>query len=202
MGSLLAQQVVLDHAIGLDGLVLSAPSGHAGALRPLGLLIARFERLRLGAGGQSRLLDALLFGGFNRAFAPARTAFDWLSRDETEVDRYISDPLCGFVLDAGGICEMLRALGRLQGRAEWARFPTDLPVYVIAGSEDPVGRRLVGVRGLVEDLAGAGLTRLSERFYAGARHELFHETNRKQVVDDLLRWLEIAVGRPLAADGA
>ena len=73
---------------------------------------------------------------------------------------------------------------------------------MIAGSEDPVGRRLAGVRHLVEQLVAAGLTRLSQRFYPGARHELLHETNREQVVDDLLRWLEVAARRETPADGA
>ena len=73
---------------------------------------------------------------------------------------------------------------------------------MIAGSEDPVGRRLAGVRRLVEDLAAGGLTRLSQRFYAGARHELFHETQREQVVDDLVGWLEVVAGHKGAAERA
>lgn len=190
MGSLLASQYLLDHADSIAAAVLSGTSGPAGARRYAGLALAHLERVRLGGRGRSRLLDALLFGSFNRAFAPARTAFDWLSRDADEVDRYVADPLCGFVLRARGFCDMLAALGRLERAAELARIPVDLPLLVLAGSDDPVGGRLDGVRRRVRDLERAGLRRVSSRFYPGARHELFHETNRAQVLDDLLAWLE------------
>jgi len=96
MGSLMAQQLISEHGEALAGAVLSGPSGKPSPLAAVGRGIARLERWRLGPKGHSPLLHAFSFGAFNKQFAPARTPFDWLSRDTGEVDKYITDPLCGF----------------------------------------------------------------------------------------------------------
>ena len=111
MGSLMVQQYLCEHGDTIDGAILSASPGEAGVLRHLVMWLARIERWRLGRRERSELLRRLLFGRFNRRFEPARTPYDWLSRDEQEVDAYVEDPLCGFVLSVQGICDMLEALG-------------------------------------------------------------------------------------------
>ena len=98
LGSFLGQDFVSRHSDALAGAVYSGSSGKPPAIATLGRLIARAERLRLGKRGKSQLLGQMWFGAYNKAFAPARTEFDWLSRDAKEVDAYIADPLCGFPL--------------------------------------------------------------------------------------------------------
>jgi len=191
MGSLLT----LDHltrggAISVDAAVLSGTSGPPGRAIVLALAVARFERLRLGVRGQSGILQRMLFGRFNDAFAPAETAFDWLSRDRVEVAKYVEDPLCGFVLSVGGLCELAAALRRIFEPEALARIPHGLPILLISGERDPVHDSLRGLRALASGLRAGGLEQLTERFYPDARHELLNETNREQVTSDLLDWLE------------
>jgi alpha-beta hydrolase superfamily lysophospholipase len=95
MGSFMTQQFNSEHGDVLAGAVLSGSNGVPPASARGGLLLARFERLRPGQRGNSPLMKRLVFGAFNKPFEPARTPFDWLSRDPDEVDRYIADPLCG-----------------------------------------------------------------------------------------------------------
>ncbi len=193
LGSFMTQQFISEHGEALAGAVLSASNGKPPPIAALGRLIARFERLRLGPRGHSALLHALGFAAFNKPFEPARTPFDWLSRDAGEVDKYIADPLCGFDASVQLWIDVLDALGGLATPARLARIPKGLPIYVIAGSRDPVSANTKGLEQLLTAYRAAGLGRVTHRFYAEARHEPFNEINREEVTRDLLAWLDGAI---------
>lgn len=190
MGSLLTLHFLTRGAAPIDAAVLSGTSGPPGRAIGLALLVARVERLRLGVRGRSPLLQRMLFGQFNRAFEPAQTEFDWLSRDRAEVAKYVADPLCGFVLTVGGICELAAALGAMFKPAALACIPHDLPVLLFSGERDPVHDSLRGFHALARGLRAGGLERLTERVYPEGRHEMLNETSRDEVTGDLLRWLD------------
>lgn len=190
MGSSMAQQVISERGDGLAGAVLSGSGGKPSPLVPLGRLVARIERLRLGPRGRSKLIHALTFGAFNKSFAPARTPFDWLSRDAAEVDAYIADPRCGFMATVQLWIDLLDSLGDLASAARQAQIPKRLPIHVISGSRDPVGADTRGVQQLLAAWQVAGLERVTHHFYPEGRHELFNETNRDEVTRDLIAWLD------------
>lgn len=189
MGSLLARTYIADGADNIAGLILSATSGDPGVLGTVGRLIARWECWRKGKKTPSPLLNTLSFGGFNKAFAPARTDFDWLSRDTDQVDAYVADPYCGGVFTAGFFCDLLDGLAFIGGPAALHRVRKDLPVLLASGDRDPVGKDTRGVREVARAMSVAGITDLTTRFYAGARHEILNETNRDEVYRDLLDWM-------------
>ncbi len=132
------------------------------------------------------------FGDFNKPFEPARTAFDWLSRDPAEVDAYVADPLCGFSFSTQLAIDVLDALPGISSPASLAPIRKDMPIYVFSGEKDPVG---ANIRGLIDALKAAGFVRLTTRIYPGARHETLNENNRDEVVRDLIAWLDGIVGR-------
>ncbi|MCB1533995.1 MAG: lysophospholipase [Rhodoblastus sp.] len=191
MGSFMAQDFVADHSDAIAALVLSGSNGPPPAIAGIGRMIARIERLRLGARGKSALLQAMMFGEFNKRFKPARTEFDWLSRDPAEVDAYVADPLCGFEFTNQLAVDLLDALGPLLKPERLARIRKDLPVYIFSGSDDPVGANL---QALADAYRTAGLTRVDMRLYSGARHETLNETNRDEVTSDLVAWTRKALG--------
>ncbi len=191
MGSFMAQDYVARHGDMLSALVLSGSNGAPPAIAAAGRLIARVERLRLGPRGRSPLLKKLMFGDFNKPFKPARTDFDWLSRDAAEVDKYIADPLCGFDFSTQLAIDLLDALGELLGPERLACIPRSLPVYVFSGARDPVGANIAG---LIETLRAAGLN-VSSRLYPEGRHEMLNETNRAEVTADLIAFLDRALAR-------
>ena len=130
----------------------------------MGRLIAREERLRLGKRGKSDLILQMWFGDFNKPFKPARTAFDWLSRDEKEVDAFVADPLCGFPFTTQLAIDVLDALPHVTSRESLAAIRKDLPIYVFSGERDPVG---ANIKGLIQDLKAAGFTRAHDPHLSG-----------------------------------
>jgi alpha-beta hydrolase superfamily lysophospholipase len=188
MGAFVAQQFAAERGGNLRALVLSGTYQESRALAHAGALLARLERWRLGARGHSRVVHALTIGAFNRRVTPTRTPFDWLSRDAAEVDRYRADPLCGFPTSVQLWVEVLGALG-----AGLPLPPAGLPVYLLAGERDPVCQPDPGATKLAAAIHASGNQWLTHRVYPGARHELFLETNRDEVIRDLLAWLDAVV---------
>ncbi|WP_164702998.1 serine aminopeptidase domain-containing protein, partial [Modestobacter sp. KNN46-3] len=171
---------------GLSGLVLSGPIGVSPELAET--VSALDGAVAAGLGDQP--LDAL--GAFNEPFEPARTPYDWLSRDPAEVDAYLADPLAGDQVPlthgyAAGVFGMSVRAASPQGVAA---LPAALPVLLLSGQHDPVGGRdAEQVTALAELLRERGLP-VDQRVYPEARHEVFNETNRDEVVADLLGWLD------------
>ncbi|HEY8430444.1 MAG TPA: alpha/beta hydrolase [Sandaracinaceae bacterium] len=195
MGSFFVQRLIGEERRPADAVVLSASNGKPPPIAAVGRYVARLERLRLGPRGKSKLLDALSFRDFNKKFAPNRTDFDWLSRDAAEVDAYVADPLCGFLVTTQTWVDLLDALPGLTSEEHLSRIDPELPIYVFAGTQDAVGDFGRGVRRLVEAYRRAGLKRVELRLYDGGRHEMLHETNAEQVIADLVAWIERTLGR-------
>ena len=192
MGSYIAQAYLLHHSASLHGAILSGSNFQPVALYRAARLIARAERLRQGLRGRSALIEFLSFGSFNKAFKPNRTAFDWLSRDPDEVDRYRHDPLCGFRCTNQLWIDLLGGLQQISKASNLAQIDPGLPILVIGGECDPVseGKRL---KSLAHALREAGCQHLQLTLYPQARHEVFNETNRDEVTADVLKWLDQAL---------
>jgi alpha-beta hydrolase superfamily lysophospholipase len=190
MGSYMVQSLLIESGGAVQAAILSGTGGKPSPMAAAGRVVARLERLRNGDHGTSGLLQALSFDAFNKGFRPNRTAFDWLSRDDAEVDAYIADPLCGFAVSTQLWVDVLDGMGEISQPDRQARIPRDLPIYIFAGSEDPVGERTRSVSQLVGAYARAGVKDVTHRFYAGARHETLNETNRDQVTAEVIEWLQ------------
>lgn len=121
-------------------------------------------------------------------FEPARTPYDWLSRDPAAVDAYVSDRLCGFALQPQALKSFADAPSRLADPIEIARVRLNLPIYILAGERDPINHHLEWLKPLAQRYRAAGLTDVTEKEYPGGRHEMLNEINRDEVLQDLLSW--------------
>lgn len=185
MGSIIALAAAERNGADLAGLVLSGPIGVAPHLADS---VTALEKA-VAAGAGDHALDAL--GAFNEAFEPARTRYDWLSRDPAEVDAYVADPLCGdqMPLTAAYAAGVFALAVRAATPEAVAALPGGLPVLLLSGELDPVGGAdAVQVTALAELFVERGLP-VEQHVYPQARHEVFNETNRDEVVADLLAWL-------------
>ena len=166
MGAMFAQAYLLDHSDLIDALVLSGTAG-PGRIEP---------------------------GTINRVFEPARTPYDWLSRDPAEVDAYIADPFCGIRFAPNSAASFATLRERELSSASLAKVRRGLPVYVFVGDADPINAKLARLTPLIDAYRAAGLD-VTLKVYPGGRHEMLNETNRAEVVSDLLAWLDATVAR-------
>ena len=171
MGSAAGQQFAPTGSGMIDGLVLSGSSSRMGR----------------------REGDAANAFSPNAAFEPARTPYEWLSRDPDEVDKYIADPMCGFETQTS----------QRRGRASAARLTDpevlkgirrDLPCLFVAGTRDPVNRDMEGLYELQRLWNEAGVKRIDTLYYKDGRHEMLNETNRDEVTSDIIGWLNSVAG--------
>ncbi len=176
--------------------VLIGTGGPKGRMLEVGKGVAAAIAKTRGGSRPSNLLDRALFGEFNRAFAPARTDFDWLSRDPAAVDDYVADPLCGFVCSASFYRDLLEAVRRVNTPSNLTSLAPETPVLLVAGDADGVGDNGAGVRAAAAQLRDAGLTDVTCVLYQQARHEVLNETNKESVMRDIARWLDGRVREP------
>jgi alpha-beta hydrolase superfamily lysophospholipase len=190
MGSIIALAAAERNAEDLAGLALSGPIGVAPQLADTVTVLQE----AVAAGAADSALDAL--GPFNERFEPARTRYDWLSRDAAEVDAYIADPLSGdeMPLTVAYAAGVFALAVRAATPEAVASLPDGLPVLLLSGELDPVGGTdAVQVTALAQLFTERGLP-VEQHVYPEARHEVFNETNRDEVVDDLLAWLRPLIG--------
>jgi len=172
MGSFAVQQYLLDHSADVDGVVLTGTA-------VIDLLEPALD-----------LNQPLDLAMFNAPFQPARTDFDWLTRDEPAVDAYVADRYCGFGIDPESARKMFAGARRLADPGQLRALRPALPVYIAVGEADPVNGGLALLTPLTERLTAAGLTDVTVRTYPEARHEVFNETNSAEVIAELIRWLD------------
>jgi alpha-beta hydrolase superfamily lysophospholipase len=177
MGSFALQGYLVDHSGDIDAAVLTGTS----ALDIVAAAIDPTQEADLSA--------------FNAPFQPARTDFDWLSRDPDEVDKYVADSACGFGLKPAGVASMLEGLAPVADAAKLANIRDDLPILVASGDADPLaaGGQLVEL--VASRYRDAGVRDVTVKLYPGARHEIFNETNRDEVTADLIAFLDRVTAR-------
>lgn len=191
MGSFLTRTFLYRHRdSGIAGAALSGTGWQSPALLTAGTAAAKLMIRRQGETPPCKLLDKLMFGAYNRGYGQVRTAYDWLNRDEKAVDRYIQDPLCGGIASAGLVRDMLKGIRMNQDPQNLKAMNPDVPIYFMAGDQDPVGAWGKGVLRTAEEFLKAGVHRVETHLYPGGRHEILNEINRQEVYEDFCGWLE------------
>lgn len=116
------------------------------------------------------------------------TGYEWLSRDPETVSRFVADPLtfAAEIPKLFGIRDALSLLGKPAKNLENA----ELPLLIMVGSDDSLGGGTSAKKLAEAYITRSGLTDVELVIYPGARHEIFNETNRDEVIADLVGWLD------------
>jgi len=138
-------------------------------------LLAKSLAANEGWNSRNALIDSIAFGSYNKKCVPQRTDFDWLSYNTKNVDAYIADELCGFKFTLNGFLGLFSIIKEACSKKVAKSVPKNLPVYFVAGIDDPVGNYGLGVVKAYKKLKKAGVKDVSIALFEGARHEILNE---------------------------
>lgn len=192
-GSFLAQEYIIKYGSELNGAILSGTAARIGYQVYAGRLISYLEKLIFGEKKQSKFLDALSFGSYNKRLKADISKFAWLSTDLEEVKKYEEDTLCGTIFTTGFYYYLMKGLIRIYKRERIEAISKELPIYIISGQEDPVGNYGELVKRLYKIYKDVGIRDVQMKLYPGLRHEILNEVSKKQVYEDVLNWLDSTI---------
>lgn len=194
MGSYILRSYMCRYGSGIDGAIIMGTGMHAAGLVKLGKLVASMQKLFAGSRHVSKFIDKVLFGSHNKRISNPQTSVDWLTKDAECVKRYIADPLCGFAFTVNGFATIFELTFRIGKKENLEKIPKDLPVYMLSGTDDPVGQYGEAVRKVYDSLKAVELTNLRLKMYPGDRHELLNETDKEVVMQDICDWINSVIG--------
>ena len=190
MGSFLLRKYLTLYGNGLSGAIIMGTGHKSAAILTLGQLVCRVIATFKGWKYRSNLVNNLGMGGFNKKFEPSDSKKEWVTSDTDIRKAYESDPLCSFIFTVNGYYHMFAGMKTLTKKVNMDRVPKELPVFFVAGADDPVGDFGKGVQKVYHKYIDAGMKDVQIKLYPGDRHEILNETDREQVMLDLYQWLE------------
>ena len=188
-GSFVSQGFIEEFGSSIDACILCGTAGPRPALVGVGSFFAHLITFFTGKNAIVPLLDKLAFGSYNAKIQNPRTEFDWLSANELNVDMYKMDNWCGFPLTASFFCSMLEGLNKIHKSKNIKKIPTDLPVFFIWGSDDPVGSYGASIKDLIKIYQSNGMNKIEFKEYPGDRHEILNENDKEKVENDIIEWI-------------
>lgn len=189
MGSFITRTLIIKHPEMYDAAIISGTGHQSKALVYGGGIMANALVALKGARSDSKALNDVAFGTYLSHIENPRTPFDWLSRDVAAVDKYIADPMCGFICKASLYRDMMGGVKFVTSQKNINKMNKEKPIYFMSGAEDPVGDYGVGVEKAYKAFCDAGLHDVKMRLYPGGRHEMLNETNHTEVYKDILDWI-------------
>jgi alpha-beta hydrolase superfamily lysophospholipase len=190
MGSFMARTILAKYPdCGLAGAIICGTGWQPKAALPALIKVVDAICKKTGERNPSEKLDNLIFGSYNKRVEHKRTPKDWLTRDNKIVDAYIADPLCGFVPSCGLLRDMMMGILYIEQPENLAKMDKKLPVWFIAGKEDPVGDYGKGVVKAADAFRKAGMEQVDMKLYPLCRHEIHNEINKEEVYEDVAEWI-------------
>lgn len=190
MGSFLSRNYIFLYGNELNGVILSGTGHNPAPLVRFGHIMALREMKKIGNKSRSYKINSLTFGSYNNKFKPFRTEFDWLTRDEKEVDKYIEDKMCGQVFTSLCYRDLFTGVKEISDMNNIRKTPQVLPIFIISGDMDPVGNNGKGVQKVYSMYKKAGIKDLSIKLYREGRHEILNEVNKEDVYKDIVEWIK------------
>ena len=189
MGSFMARTLLIRYPDAFNAAIISGTGNQGAALVNGGLIMGNLVTGLKGAHHYSKFLNNLAFGSYNKIYDNPKTEYDWLSRDEANVQKYIDDPLCGFIPTCSLFRDMMTGVKFITNKKNLTAMNKDMPVYFMSGDMDPVGECGKGVQKAYNNFLEAGMKDVSIKLYPGGRHEMLNEINKDEVYSDILTWL-------------
>lgn len=190
MGSFMARRYLMTYGNSLTGAIICGTGYTPGIVLTVGNICAKIMQLFKGEHYRSLFLKKIAFGSYNKRIPDVKTENDWLSRNTANVEKYNQDKYCTFLFTVNGYQTLFDVLKFIQKKENIVHIPDELPLFFIAGKEDPVGNYGAGVLKVVKQYKDNGIKNIQTKLYENDRHELTNEMNRNIVFRDILKWIE------------
>ncbi len=189
MGSFIARSVAILCPPEIDGYVFSATAGHPGLIGKVGVHVSNFNLKLMGKKNRSNMMTQLAFGDYNKKYENKRTEKDWLTKDEAIVDAYIADPFCMQIFTSQFYNDLLSGVLYINETYHIRKMEKEKPILMFAGDMDPVGDYGKGPQEVFDKFKKAGIKDVELKIYETGRHEMLNETNKAEVYELVLNWL-------------
>ena len=190
MGSFMARTILAKYPdSGISAAVICGTGWMNPAVVTAGIATGKLLCKLEGERNPSKKMQTIAFGSYNAKVEHPRTTYDWLNRNSRCVDEYVADPLCGFTASAGLMRDMLTGISYIQSQNALKAMRKDLPVFFIAGGDDPVGEYGKGVHRAAEEFRKVGMEQVNVKVYPLCRHEILNEINKREIHRDVARWM-------------
>ncbi|MBQ3832066.1 MAG: lysophospholipase [Bacteroidales bacterium] len=186
MGSFLARTFITRYSTEISGVIISGTGTNPTAVLRFGKFIADFACTFEGCRSKAKLLDKLSFGGYNKGYS---APYQWLSRDDSQVKKYIADELCGGLFSNSFYRGFFKGLIYINKRSSGELINKNLKMLFVSGDKDPVGNCGKGVEEAVDFYRDLHIANIQLKLYPNARHEILNEINKEEVYNDLLKWI-------------
>ncbi|MEO0635696.1 MAG: alpha/beta hydrolase [Pseudomonadota bacterium] len=195
-GGLMALNYACANPKASDALSVWNSNASGGVAGRAAQLILKAEAGLRGASTASKVLPKLTFDAWNKKLAPNRTNFDWLSRDDAEVDAYVADPLCGFPASISMWQDISRLIYSAGDARNLSNLPATLPIHILGGEKDPATEGAKATRAMAAKLERVGCRNVTLSVLTDTRHESLNETNRDSTTAAFIAWLDSSFQRP------
>lgn len=190
MGSFLVRQYIGVYGAGLSGAIIMGTGDQPTPLLMAGKCLCRIMALLHGWHYHSQMVDGMAAGGYEKHFADETDGSNWLSRNPENVKQYKNDPICGYMFTVNAYYHMFSGMIRMNQQEKEGKILKNLPIFFVAGKEDPVGNYGAGVKHVYKRYKNSGMKDVTLKLYENDRHEILNELDREQVYEDIWRWME------------
>lgn len=196
LGSFIVRKYLIDYANMVDGAILVGSGTISNLEYVMASKIVKREIKKYGDDAFTDRINDLTLGTYNKKFKPNKTDYDWLCKDEEMLNLYINDPLRCEAMSTGAFRELLNAIKYTNNKKNILRME-DNPLLLLSGSEDAVGKFGKGVDKVYKLFKTSGLSDVEIKKYEGLRHDILHEGIRYEIYDELYRWWDNKINKPL-----
>ena len=122
---------------------------------------------------------------WNANFEPNKTKFDWLTRDETENKKYENDELCGYSVTPKFYSGIFSTIGFIN--RNYKKLDEHARILAIYGTDDKV----IDIPYITQifNILRKKKRRINILENKNGRHESLNETNKYEIYDEILKWL-------------
>lgn len=189
MGSLAVRAYAAKEDQCMDMLIVcGSPSNNPA--RAFGTLVAKAEKLFLGARHKCRLIDALSFGSYAAKFKNEKSPHAWVCSDPEVYREYGESEMCGFTFSDDGYLVLFELMKRAYDTKRWKCQNAKMPVLFVAGENDPCIGNPRQYAKAVKAMRKAGYGDVRGKLYRDMRHEILNEKNKEQVYHDIAVYIK------------